>query len=218
MSHRSHEASSNGRTADFGSAHEGSNPSASANHPPGSHNARAEVKPLERPAQVVLVALGGVGPRLLVDAAAALREVLGLGARAGPSLDRPQYAFNKERGQYHAPAIVRRLASLRGGAGGAPVLGLVDVDLFLPDAPYVLGDSDRDAGAALFSVSRLGGPAPEALRHRVQVEALHGAGHLLGLSHCGDARCAMFLARDAADTDRKGTRLCGSCRSALGLG
>jgi archaemetzincin len=176
------------------------------------------VTPIARPIKVVLVALGGVGPRLLVDAGAALREVLGLAPRAGPSLDRPAYAFNKERGQYHAPAIVRRLASLRAGVGGAPVLGVVDVDLFLPDAPYVIGDSDRDAGAALFSVARLTAPDPDQARHRVQVEALHAAGHLLGLSHCADARCAMFLARDAADTDRKGTRLCGGCRSTLGLG
>ncbi len=174
--------------------------------------------PLERPGKVVLVALGGVGPRSLVDAGTALREVLGLAPRAGPSLDRPQYAFNKERAQYHAPAIVRRLASIRAGVGGAPVLGVVDVDLFLPDAPYVLGDSDRDAGAAVFSVARLGGPDPEQVRHRVQVEALHAAGHLLGLSHCTDARCAMFLARDAADADRKGTRLCGGCRSSLAAG
>ena len=32
-----------------------------------------------------------------------------------------------------------------------PVLGLADVDLFLPDASYVLGDADRDAGPALVS-------------------------------------------------------------------
>ena len=77
----------------------------------------------------------------------------------------------------------------------------------LPEAPYVLGEADRDAGAAVFSVSRLAAADPEQVRHRVQVEALHAAGHLLGLSHCGDARCAMFLSRDAADTDRKAARL-----------
>ncbi len=217
MSQRNPEASSNGRTADFGSAYEGSNPSASANAAPGPADAAppAEVRPVAAP-KVVLVGLGGVGPRLLADAGAALREVLGLAPRAGPSLDTPKYAFNKERGQYHAPAIVRRLASFR--TGGAPVLGVVDVDLFLPEAPYVLGEADRDAGAAVFSVSRLAAADPEQVRHRVQVEALHAAGHLLGLSHCGDARCAMFLSRDAADTDRKATRLCGACRAALAGG
>lgn len=215
MSHKDPEASSNGRTADFGSAYEGSNPSASATSQPRPAG-RAEVTPPARPAHVLLVAMGGVGPRLLIDAAGALREVLSLAARAGPSLDRPQYAFNKERGQYHAPAIVRRLASLRAGAGGVPVLGVVDVDLFLPDGPYVLGEADREAGAAVYSVSRLAAADPEQVRRRVRVEAVHAAGHLLGLSHCLDARCAMFLSRDAADSDRKGLALCAGCRSSLG--
>jgi archaemetzincin len=143
--------------------------------------------------------------------------VLAIATKAGPSLERPQYAFNEERRQYHAPAILRRLASLRPGSGGVPVVGVADVDLFLPDLPYVIGDADRDAGAALFSTSRLGAADPDALRRRAQVEAVHAAGHLLGLSHCPDHRCAMFLSRDAADSDRKGPGLCTSCRNALGL-
>jgi archaemetzincin len=212
------EASSNGRTADFGSAYEGSNPSASASTGQKPANLRAELKPLGRPPHVLLVTLGNVPHRLLADASAALRSVLGLATKNGPSLDRPQYAFNESRGQYHAPAILRRLSSLRGGTTGVPVpvVGLVDVDLFLPDAAYVIADADRDAGAAVFSTSRLSQGDAEQLRRRTQVESVHAAGHLLGLSHCSDYRCAMFLSRDAADSDRKGPGLCTSCRTAVG--
>ncbi|HSD19011.1 MAG TPA: archaemetzincin [Anaeromyxobacter sp.] len=138
-----------------------------------------------------------------------------MGAKTGPSLDRPQYAFNKDRAQYHATSILRRLAAMR--AQGAPVVGILDVDLFLPDAPYIIGDADRDAGAAVFSLARLAHADPERVKRRTQVETVHGAGHLLGLSHCSDFRCAMFLSRDAADSDRKGPGLCASCRSALGF-
>jgi archaemetzincin len=212
------EASSNGRTADFGSAYEGSNPSASATAQAKNANQRSELKPLTRPSHVLLVALGGVSGKLLADAAQALHDVLGLRSKHGPSLDRPKYALNEARGQYHATAVLRRLASLRGGPNGPPVVGIVDVDLFLPDAPYVIGDADRDAGAALFSISRLSHGEPEHLHRRVQVETIHAAGHLLGLSHCADFRCAMFLSRDAADSDRKGPGLCASCRGALGVG
>jgi archaemetzincin len=208
------EASSNGRTADFGSAYEGSNPSASASSAKPA-NLRAEVKPLPRPPHVLLVALGSVSPRLVHAAGEAVRETLEMGAKFGPSLDRPQYAFNKDRQQYHATSILRRLSSLR--AQTEPVVGVLDVDLFLPDAPYVIGDADRDAGAAVFSLARLSHADPERVRKRVQVETVHGAGHLLGLSHCGDFRCAMFFSRDAADADRKGPGLCSSCRAALGL-
>jgi archaemetzincin len=164
---------------------------------------------------VLLVAFGGVPHRLVQSAADALRETLEIASKLGPSLDKPQYAFNKDRGQYHSTSILRRLSSLRGQA--VPVVGIVDVDLFLPDAPYVIGDADRDAGAAVFSMARLSNVDPEKVRHRLQVETVHGAGHLLGLSHCSDFRCAMFFSRDAADADRKGLGLCASCRAALGL-
>jgi len=173
------------------------------------------VRPLARPPHVLLVALGTVPARLVHAAGEALRDTLDMGAKIGPSLDRPQYAFNKDRGQYHATSILRRLSSLR--AQAAPVVGVLDVDLFLPDAPYVIGDADRDAGAAVFSLARLSHADPDKVKRRAQVETVHGAGHLLGLSHCTDFRCAMFFSRDAADSDRKGPGLCTSCRAALGL-
>jgi archaemetzincin len=164
---------------------------------------------------VLLVTLGTVAPRIVAAASEAVLEVLEMKARPGPALDRPQYAFNKDRGQYHATSILRRLASLRSPA--VPVVGVLDVDLFLPDAPYVIGDADRDAGSAVFSLARLAHADPEKVKRRAQVETVHGAGHLLGLSHCTDFRCAMFFSRDAADSDRKGPGLCTSCRAALGL-
>ncbi len=70
------EASSNGRTADFGSAYEGSNPSASAK-PPGSRstNQRSEVTPGDRPAKLLLVPLGTVPRPLLVAIGSALRLI-----------------------------------------------------------------------------------------------------------------------------------------------
>ncbi|BDG03522.1 archaemetzincin [Anaeromyxobacter oryzae] len=172
---------------------------------------------MSRPTQILLVGLGALPPRVLAEAGQALRDVLAVSPRAGPSLDRPEYAFNKDRAQYHTPAILRRLSSLRGGAGGAPVVGIAEVDLFLPDARFVIGDADRDAGSAIFSLFRLGSPDVPVIRRRAQVEAVHAAGHLLGLSHCSDFRCAMFLSEDAADSDRKGPGLCAACRAALGL-
>ncbi len=215
MRRNASEASSNGRTADFGSAYEGSNPSASASSAAKPANLRAEIKPLPRPQHVVVVALGSVSPRLVAAAGDALVGTLDVRAKSVPSLDRPQYAFNKDRSQYHATAILRRLSSLRNG--GAPIVGILDVDLFLPDAPYVIGDADRDAGTAVFSLARLQHADPERVKRRASIETVHAVGHLLGLSHCTDFRCAMFFSRDAADCDRKGNGLCASCRAALGL-
>lgn len=179
-------------------------------------NQRAEIRPLAPPSRVVLVGFGAVGARLLGEVGRALGEVLGVTARAGPALELPRYAFNEVRGQYHATPIMRKLATLR-PADATPVLGVIGHDLFVPDAPYVIGDADRGEGSALYSLARLGDPDKEKVVRRAQVEGVHAMGHLLGLSHCLDWRCAMFASRDAADSDRKGPGLCNSCRTAVGL-
>jgi archaemetzincin len=173
------------------------------------------VSPLARPSHAVIVSLGAVHARTVSAAGEALRATLDLAFKPGPALDRPQYAYNKDRRQYHATSILRRLAALAGG--GVPVVGILDGDLFLPDAPYVIGEADRDAGAAVFSLTRLSHADPDQVKRRAQVETVHAVGHLLGLSQCGDFRCAMFYSRDAADSDRKGPGLCAACRAALGL-
>ena len=211
------EASSNGRTADFGSAYEGSNPSASTSSHAKPANLRVEVRAMPRPRRLLVVALGSVGLKLRAGVREALQQVLHLDVDAGPVLERPRYAFNEARRQYHTAAILRRLSALRPAAEPLPVLGLADVDLFLPDASFVLGDADRDAGAALISTARLATRDLPLLLARARVEAIHEAGHLLGLGHCEDHRCAMFLSRELAEVDRKGPGLCQGCRHALGL-
>ena len=215
------EASSNGRTADFGSAYEGSNPSASARPPARAPNQRAEVKPLPMPERFLLVPVGPLPKGLLVDVAAALQETFGAPSDVASPLLKPDFAFNKDRHQYHSTAVLRRLDAARTRGVEAPVLGVVDVDLFVPDQPFVFGESDREARSALVSLYRLKGSdgrpvSAERLAHRARVEAAHATGHLLGLSHCADFRCAMFLSHTPADSDRKGDGLCGACRSAIG--
>jgi len=175
------------------------------------------------PARFHLVALGTIPRALLLDVGSALQSAFGPPADVGAGQDRPQYAFNKDRNQYHSSAVLRRLTHVPGSPASVPVLGVTDVDLFIPDAPFVFGEADRDAMAAVVSLARLKATSdgravdPERLRRRLQVEAVHELGHLLGLSHCSDFRCAMFLSHTSADTDRKGPGLCALCRAALGL-
>ncbi len=72
MPRKDNEASSNGRTADFGSAYEGSNPSASARSPARAPNQRAEVKSLPMPARFLVVPIGTLPKGLLPEVTSAL--------------------------------------------------------------------------------------------------------------------------------------------------
>jgi archaemetzincin len=96
------------------------------------------------------------------------------------------------------------------------VLGVTDVDLFVPDSPFVFGEADRESRSAVMSLFRLRqGVEGEQLRRRLVVEAVHQTGHLLGLSYCEDPRCVMYLAQSPLDCDRKQLTLCNLCRNEL---
>jgi archaemetzincin len=162
-----------------------------------------------------LVTVGTVPPGLLREMEEPLLTHLQVSATSSRTvLQSPTYAFNKDRNQYHSNAIMRRLVPLMEGRNFA--IGVTGVDLFVPDSPFVFGEADREAKVAVVSIARLRtSPEGDALRRRAQVETVHQAGHLLGLSYCDDPRCVMFFATSIQDCDRKGLALCNVCRNEL---
>jgi archaemetzincin len=165
---------------------------------------------------LLLVSVGSPSPTLLKDLEEPIAHHLGLTAVVSKvALSRPDYAFNKDRSQYHCNAIMRRLVALL-EPGQSLVLGVTDADLFVPDSAFVFGEADRESRSALVSTARLrAGADLNQLRRRVQVEGMHQAGHLLGLSYCEDPRCVMFFAQTPVDSDRKQLGLCNVCRNEL---
>lgn len=166
-------------------------------------------------AKLQLVTVGDAAPAMLKELEAPLALHLQLPALPSKiSLNTPNYAFNKDRKQYHSNAILRRLAALTEGEVG--VLGLTDVDLFVPEAEHVFGEADREARSAVVSIFRLRqGASLDVLRQRLQREVLHQAGHLLGLSICEDARCVMSVSTDPVELDRKHAGFCNLCKNEL---
>lgn len=164
---------------------------------------------------LLLISVGNPPPPLLRDIEEPLATHMGVVVVPGKTqLQRPDYAFNKDRAQYHCNAIMRRLVSLM--EPGQMVMGVTDVDLFVPDSPFVFGEADRESRTAVVSLSRLShGAELNMLRRRFQVEAIHQAGHLLGLSYCEDPRCVMFFSQTPQDCDRKQPTLCNLCRNEL---
>jgi archaemetzincin len=164
--------------------------------------------------ELQLVPVGPVQGVFLKELEAPIAQVLGVAAYVGkPLLAQPGFAFNKDRNQYHTTAIMRRLLTIK-DVGTPFIIGIADVDLFVPDSPFVYGEADRESHAAVMSLWRLKGDG-DAWKRRTFVEAVHQAGHLVGLSFCEDARCAMYLATTITDAERRQLHLCNNCRNEL---
>lgn len=163
-----------------------------------------------------LVSVGTIPAATVKDLEEPLLTQLGVTAvPAKKALQAPAYAFNKDRSQYHSNAIMRRVSPLI-EPGQNFALGICDVDLFVPDSPFVFGEADRESKVAVLSLFRLKQNGDSsAVRRRIHVEAVHQAGHLVGLSYCEDARCVMFLATSVQECDRKAISLCNLCRNEL---
>jgi archaemetzincin len=164
--------------------------------------------------ELQLVPVGPVQAGFLRELEVPIAQVLGVTAYLGKSLlAQPGFAFNKDRNQYHTTAIMRRLLTVK-DMGTPLIIGIADVDLFVPDSPFVYGEADRESHAAVMSLWRLKADG-DAWKRRTFVEAVHQAGHLIGLSYCEDARCAMYLATTITDAERRQLHLCNNCRNEL---
>lgn len=161
-----------------------------------------------------LMAVGEVSSSLLKKLEQPFHSYLGLSSKLHRTvLQTPKYAFNKDRNQYHTNAILKRLVPLLEGPSDV-ILAISDVDLFIPDAAFVFGEADRELRVGILSTFRMKG-SDEQMSRRFQVEAVHQAGHLMGLSYCEDARCVMFMAQGLPECDRKNLMPCSLCRNEL---
>lgn len=168
-------------------------------------------------AEILVVPLGDVDTAILAHLCSALCETFRRGCHLGQGLSIPDAAFNPRRGQYSAEIILRHI-----GPGEAErVLGVVDLDLYVPQLNFVFGLADPLRRRALIALSRLrqefyGLPEDQGLfLQRAVKEAVHELGHTCGLSHCHDHRCVMRFSNSLADTDYKGQAFCRKCRSKL---
>lgn len=152
--------------------------------------------------------------------AAALEQCLPVRVAGLKPLEIPQGAYDVRRGQWSAPAVLESvLASLPDGIPKA--LAVTGVDLFIPMLSFVYGQAQLKGRAGVVSVARLrqefyGLPGNEALLlERARKEAVHEAGHLLGLVHCSSPGCVMRLSVQVGQIDLKGEAPCPSCAARL---
>jgi len=131
-------------------------------------------------------------------------------------------AWDATRDQYYSSEILRLLQPF--AAHGARVLGVTELDLFVPVLTFVFGEAQLEGPCALVSYHRLreefyGLPAQESLlEERLVKEAVHELGHTYGLRHCLNWECVMASSHAVEVLDVKSAEFCGGCRRVVGAG
>lgn len=149
------------------------------------------------------------------DLARELEERLELSPVLAATLPVPASAHDPKRNQYRSRGLLSSLVSWRSGAGETGlVLGVTDRDIFIPRLNFIFGEADRQQGAALVSLARLGQGEVDArlAGERLLKESIHEVGHLLGLDHCPKDWCIMHYSNSIEDTDLKGPGFCPACQ------
>jgi archaemetzincin len=132
----------------------------------------------------------------------------------------PTHAFNEARGQYHSTTILKFLQNIV-PSDALRLLGIVDVDLFVPQLNFVFGEAAVHGKVCVISLTRL---RPEYYGRqlnrqlfvdRAVKEAIHELGHTFGLRHCSNPKCVMFFSNCIDDTDYKSAYFCHRCQGIL---
>lgn len=178
--------------------------------------------PLSQPSEIRIVPIGEVDGELL--------EYLSLmlpGSFAAPCmvltdvLD-PSPSHNATRRQYHSTDLLARLQRFDPGEG-QKILGVTEVDLFIPIFTFVFGEAQVGGSRALMSTHRLrqefyGLPEDrDLLFARAEKEVTHELGHAFGLPHCRSFDCVMRFSNSVEEVDLKGSNFCQLCDTQFGL-
>ncbi len=129
----------------------------------------------------------------------------------------PEDSFDVRRKQYDSNMLLERLRKYLKRKQIDRILGIADVDLFVPGLNFIFGQAECPGKAALISLWRLRwesygqSPSCELLEMRSIKEAIHEVGHTYGLRHCPDPHCVMCFSNTISETDAKQDSFCSKC-------
>jgi len=173
---------------------------------------------IDRPL-IAVAPVGETPPDTVAEIGPILANNLNAQVVTAPGIALTSSAYDAHRRQYHSTQILDALARTK-RTEWERLLGVVDVDLYVPELNFVFGEADRRRGVAVFSLARLrpsgsGENAHALFLKRAATEAIHELGHTYGLGHCRDRDCVMWFSNTLAESDRKGLAFCAAHASQL---
>ena|SRR5579871_562104 len=158
----------------------------------------------------------GKGSGRLEELARSVSYILGVRCQVLKDILDPGFSWDAARAQYHSTKILERMAGLPNG-DCSRMIGVADVDLFVPIFTFVFGEAQLEGHCAVVSSYRLADeryglpPNEEKLRERLLKEAVHELGHTFRLHHCDNWQCVMASSHSVERLDIKSAKFCDVC-------
>ncbi|MBC8192493.1 MAG: archaemetzincin family Zn-dependent metalloprotease [Candidatus Marinimicrobia bacterium] len=127
--------------------------------------------------------------------------------------------FDPVRSQYNANDIIQKLVPLTDE--GDKIVGVTDLDLFIPVLSYIFGQAYLGGSVALISGHRLENARygmtndPKLFSERLLKCIIHELGHTFGLKHCLLPGCVMTSTTYVEEMDQKSDQFCRNCKIQL---
>jgi len=166
--------------------------------------------------EIRLVRVGEVDSEIISWLLVALSDALRMPCALEDTVIDPACAYHPGRQQYYSTQLLGAILNCANG-WSAKLLGVCEVDLFIPILTFVFGEAQLNNRSALISACRLRQPfygLPEdldLLYTRCEKEALHELGHTFGLLHCSSHTCVMHPSNSVEQIDLKTSLFCPSC-------
>ncbi len=128
--------------------------------------------------------------------------------------------FDVRRSQYNSSLVLQQLIA-NPPRDAEKILGVVDVDLFIPILTFVFGEAQLGGIGAVVSMHRLHNrfyampENRELTAERLLKESVHELGHTFGLIHCTQPGCVMNSSTYVENIDQKSSEFCSICRRSL---
>jgi archaemetzincin len=165
---------------------------------------------------IAVQSLGGVRGDVVEVIAANLQAYFEMPTQTLLDQPIPDQAYNPHRGQYNCYPILKFLGTLKPNHA-VKIIGVTDVDLFIPILTYVFGEAELGGTATVISTYRLSKDEgnepvpPPRLYDRAAKIAVHEMAHTFRLPHCKEDQCIMSSFPVLTHIDEKPIYFCRYC-------